>query len=118
MTGYTKEQAVSDAARYAAGLEAACTPHVGDRYTGTYRYDYTLGRSYIKIVQGRVNPGREWRAESVHAFLDFKTGAILKASSWAAPAKGVRFANVDAALAKVAENPNSAFAGGYLYSGR
>lgn len=43
------------------------------------------GRKYIRVVRSRGEFDR-----SVFCFVDKSTGHILKASSWATPAKGVR----------------------------
>lgn len=72
------------------------------------------GRKYIRIVvEGKndVIPQRH-----VHCFIEAATGAVLKADGWKAPAKGVRFATVDDALAVFAKNPYRASFGGYLYA--
>lgn len=49
-------------------------------------YDFTFeaGRKYYKVIM--VN-----NQQSVHAFVDKKTGDLYKAAGWNAPAKGVRF---------------------------
>jgi hypothetical protein len=64
------------------------------------------GRKYFKIVK---NFGHQ---RSVHSFVDRATGDVLKAATWAAPAKGVRFnlvTGLDGLLAVI--DPY----GGYLY---
>lgn len=43
-------------------------------------FSFKEGASYIKISKGG----------SVHCFVDKKTGDVLKAASWKAPAKGAR----------------------------
>lgn len=47
--------------------------------------DYTVGNRYARFV--KVERGV---SSSVHSFVDIKTGDILKAASYRAPAKGVR----------------------------
>jgi hypothetical protein len=51
-------------------------------------YDYVIesGRKYHKIIMIDSGKGR-----SVHAFVDKKTGSLLKSASWKAPAKGERY---------------------------
>ena len=54
------------------------------------------------------------QTESVHAFIDKKTGEVYKAASYKSPAKGVRF---DLRLIEQREwlFENADWAGGYLY---
>ena len=77
------------------------------------------GKKYYKIVQMEFDTFRdrnEYRAGSVHAFVDKKTGQVFKPASWQAPAKHVRF---DLRIIREREflfNPdNTGWAGGYLY---
>jgi hypothetical protein len=51
-----------------------------------YSYALISGRKYHKVMQCI-----DGQTESVHAFIDRKTGEVYKASSYRAPAKGVRF---------------------------
>ena len=51
-----------------------------------YKFVVETGRKYHKIVQ-TDNSG----CQSVHAFVDKKTGELYKAASFKAPAKGVRY---------------------------
>jgi len=44
------------------------------------------GPKYIKIARNIAGG----KSKSIHAFIDKKTGDILKAASWKAPAKGAR----------------------------
>jgi len=48
--------------------------------------DYDMGKRYIKVI--RVDNGGT--AKSSYCFVDKASGDILKAASWAAPAKGAR----------------------------
>jgi len=49
------------------------------------RVELQRGSKYTKVVvAGDSN-------RSVHSFIENKTGNLLKAASWKAPAKGVRF---------------------------
>lgn len=63
------------------------------------------GRKYDRIVQATT----DGRNRSVHAFVERATGHVFKAAGWPAPAKGVRFTNVQDAAA------NATWSGGYLY---
>jgi hypothetical protein len=49
------------------------------------RLSISMGRRYARIVRTEEGHNR-----SVYCFVDTKTGAILKAASWKAPAKGAR----------------------------
>ena len=74
-----------------------------------YKFSIESGRKYHKIVQ-TDNSG----CQSVHAFVDKKTGELYKAASFKAPATGVRY---DLRLIKDREFvfKNCDWAGGYLY---
>jgi len=51
-----------------------------------YSYALISGRKYHKVMQCV-----DGETESVHAFIDKKTGEVYKAASYKSPAKGVRF---------------------------
>ena len=51
-----------------------------------YSYALISGRKYHKLMQCV-----DGQTESVHAFIDKKSGEVYKAASYKAPAKGVRF---------------------------
>ena len=74
-----------------------------------YKFVVESGRKYHKIVQTDKSG-----CQSVHAFVDKKTGELYKAASFKAPAKGVRY---DLRLIKDREFvlKNCDWAGGYLY---
>jgi len=57
------------------------------QYGGNQNYEFypETGRKYHKIIMD-ANGSR-----SVHAFVDKKTGSVLKSASWKAPAKGERY---------------------------
>jgi hypothetical protein len=79
----------------------------------TQNYSYELdssGRKYHKIFM-YING----RRDSIHAFIDKKTGEVYKPASLKAPAKGVRY---DLRLIKDREwlFENADWAGGYLYA--
>ena len=77
---------------------------------GTCDYDFfpETGRKYHKIVMNAAG------SNSVHAFVDKKTGQVYKSASWKAPAKGVRY---DLRIIEQREwlLENADWAGGYLY---
>lgn len=56
-------------------------------------YAVLAGMTYDKVVRVSNHGGR-----SVHAFVIRGTGQVLKAATWKAPAKGVRYETVDEAL--------------------
>ena len=77
------------------------------------------GKKYYKIVQMEFDTFQdrnEYRAGSVHAFVDKQTGQVYKPASWQAPAKHVRF---DLRIIREREflfnSNNTGWAGGYLY---
>ena len=77
------------------------------------------GKKFYKIVQMNFDTFQnrnEYRAGSVHAFVDKQTGQVYKPASWQAPAKHVRF---DLRIIKEREflfnSNNTGWAGGYLY---
>ena len=74
-----------------------------------YKFVVESGRKYHKIVQTDKSG-----SQSVHAFVDKKTGELYKAASFKAPAKGVRY---DLRLIGDREFvlKNCDWAGGYLY---
>ena len=59
-----------------------------------YKFDYKTGKKFYKVffLEFDTFKGRnEYRAGSVHAFIDKNTGEVYKPASWQAPAKHVRF---------------------------
>ena len=92
---------------------------IEDGTANLYKFDYKVGKKFIKVFflefdtfQGR----NEYKAGSVHAFIDKNTGEVYKPASWRAPAKHVRF---DLRLIKDREFlfnwKNLSWAGGHLY---
>lgn len=71
------------------------------------------GRKFVRIVMSTGGDA----GRSVHCFVDLRTGDVLKAAGWKAPAKGARFNLLDGdsreALFDACE-----FTGGYLYANR
>ena len=74
-----------------------------------YSYALISGRKYHKVMQCV-----DGQTESVHAFIDKKTGEVYKAASYKAPAKGVRF-NLLIIQEREFVLDNCDWAGGYLY---
>ena len=74
-----------------------------------YSYALISGRKYHKVMQCI-----DGQTESVHAFIDKKTGEVYKAASYKAPAKGVRF-NLLIIQEREFVLENCDWAGGYLY---
>ena len=74
-----------------------------------YSYALISGRKYHKVMQCV-----DGQTESVHAFIDKKTGEVYKSASYKSPAKGVRF---DLRLIEQREwlLENADWAGSYLY---
>ena len=85
-------------------------------------FKVNTGKKYYKIVQMEFETCEiskfygQYRAGSVHAFVDKQTGQVYKPASWQAPAKHVRF---DLRIIKEREflfnSNNTGWAGGYLY---
>ena len=77
-----------------------------------YNYGYELdssGRKYHKIYM-TING----RRDSIHAFIDKKTGSVYKPASVKAPAKGERY-NVLIIESREKMFEKADWAGGYLY---
>ena len=74
-----------------------------------YSYALISGRKYHKVMQCV-----DGQTESVHCFIDKKSGEVYKAASIKAPAKGVRF-NLLIIQEREFMLENCDWAGGYLY---
>ena len=74
--------------KYSLMLCDALQQNYQRRHPNGRNYSYALisGRKYHKVMQCV-----DGQTESVHAFIDKKTGEVYKAASYKAPAKGVRF---------------------------
>jgi hypothetical protein len=81
------------------------------QYPNGRNYSYALisGRKYHKVMQCV-----DGQTESVHAFIDKKTGEVYKPASIKAPAKGVRF-NLLIIEEREFVLENCDWAGSYLY---
>ena len=97
--------------KYSLMLCDALQQNYQRRHPNGRNYSYALisGRKYHKVMQCV-----DGQTESVHAFIDRKTGEVYKAASYKSPAKGVRF---DLRLIEQREwlFENADWAGGYLY---
>ena len=74
-----------------------------------YKFYIQSGRKYHRIMM-ETNGG----SESVHAFVDKKTGDLYKAASFKAPAKIVRYNLLEIASREECFS-RADWAGGYLY---
>ena len=97
--------------KYALMLCDALQQSYQRQYPNGRNYSYALisGRKYHKVMQCV-----DGQTESVHAFIDRKTGEVYKAASYKAPAKGVRF-NLLIIEEREFVLENCDWAGGYLY---
>ncbi len=87
---------------------------IGGKYEApVYKFVIEEGRKYYKIVMIVPNHNRP-PSESVHAFVDKKTGDVYKAASFKAPAKHVRF-NLCIISDREWLLEHADWAGGYLY---
>ena len=97
--------------KYSLMLCDALQQNYQRRHSNGRNYSYALisGRKYHKVMQCV-----DGETESVHAFIDRKTGEVYKAASYKSPAKGVRF---DLRLIEQREwlFENADWAGSYLY---
>lgn len=55
-----------------------------------YVVNASIGKKYAKIIKTNVHNGVVTDIRSAFCFVDMETGAILKAASWATPAKHAR----------------------------
>ena len=91
-------------------MDKICEKRIEEIKNGDhYKFTIEEGRKYHKIIQTCTSG-----SESVHAFVDKKTGEVYKPASWRGPAKDVRF---DLRLIEQREwlLKNCDWAGGYLY---
>ena len=97
--------------KYSLMLCDALQQNYQSRYPNGKNYSYALisGRKYHKLMQC-ING----ETESVHCFIDKKTGEVYKAASYKAPAKGVRF-NLLIIEEREFVLENCDWAGSYLY---
>jgi hypothetical protein len=97
--------------KYSLMLCDALQQNYQRRHPNGRNYSYALisGRKYHKVMQCV-----DGETESVHAFIDRKTGSVFKPASVKAPAKGVRF-NLLIIKEREFVLENCDWAGGYLY---
>ena len=69
---------------------------------------FSVGRSYIKVVRS----DQDTKNDSVHAFVNVKTGDIYKPASWKVPYKDTRY-NIWTEFDKLINDCD--WAGAYLY---
>lgn len=69
---------------------------------------FTIGKSYYKVLR----TDQDTKQDSVHAFVNKKTGDIYKPASWSAPYKQVRY-NIWTQFDKLLNDCD--WAGRYLY---
>ena len=97
--------------KYSLMLCDALQQNYQRRHPNGRNYSYALisGRKYHKVMQCV-----DGQTESVHAFIDKKTGSVFKPASIKAPAKGERY---NLLLIKDREwlFENADFCGSYLY---
>ena len=55
-----------------------------------HKLTYKVGKKYIKVMDNNVYPD-QIQSNGVFMFVDKETGAVYKAASYKAPAKGIRF---------------------------
>jgi len=95
------KQVLTALEKYCHLLQMICDKHGVDK-----KVTVTWGTKFYKVVyEGQYQ-------NSVHSFVDRKTGDLYKAAGWAAPAKGVR-GNIVTDLKSIADRMDPY--GGYLY---
>ena len=82
------DQAEADVLRYTEMLMEALTVDAPEDYA----YAIDGGRKFHKVWMYRYG-----KRDSIHAFIDKKTGSVLKPASTKAPAKGERYNLLDEA---------------------
>ena len=55
------------------------------------KFEYDVGRKYIKVWSYLISNGERLRGRSCFMFVDTNSGACYKPASHKAPAKGIRF---------------------------
>ena len=90
---------------------------IADLRNGECDYEFIIesGRKYHKIIMVIDNGPDRSPSRSCHAFVDKKTGSVLKSASWKSPAKGERYN-----LLNIEQREwlleNASWCGGYLYA--
>ena len=83
LIGY-KDTILADYNKFLTNLE-----HLNADYEDKFGVEFAEGSKYVKIVTISAGGSR-----SVHSFVEKSTGDILKAASWAAPARNFTRGNV------------------------
>lgn len=78
--------------------------------TNGYTWTIETARKYHKLIMTTGSGDR-----SIHAFIDVKTGDVLKPASWKVPAKGVRYNVLDEASREEMLS-RADWSGSYLYA--
>ena len=99
------DKAEADVLRYTEVLIEALAHSAPDDYS----YAIDGGRKFHKVWQYRYG-----KRDSIHAFIDKKTGQVYKPASTKAPAKGARFNLLDP-ISREKCLLRADWAGGYLY---
>ena len=126
-TNYISKQPMTTFAQYVAQQDALNTIHLNIvkyglmlcdalQQTAPDGYSFALdssGRKYHKVFM-YISPEGFARRNSIHAFIDKKTGDVFKPASLKAPAKHARF-NVLSIPSREEMLKRCDWAGGYLY---
>lgn len=94
-----------------------CNSRIADLRNGECDYEFIIesGRKYHKIIMVIDNGPDRSPSRSCHAFVNMKTGSVLKSASWKSPAKGERYN-----LLNIEQREwllqNASWCGEYLYS--
>lgn len=107
------EQQQADILRYAEVLCEALAQNFRSRNNNTldgYTFTVDTARKYHKVIM-TTNGG----SRSIHAFIDKKTGDVLKPASFKAPAKGIRYNVIDESSRELMLS-EADWAGSYLYA--
>ena len=85
------DEAQAEILRYCEVLcEALMLDYQRQTTNGKYSFIVETARKYHKVIMITTSGDR-----SIHAFVDVKTGDVLKPASWKAPAKGIRYNLLD-----------------------
>ena len=80
-----------------------------------YEFIIESGRKYHKIIMVIDNGPDRSPSRSCHAFVNMKTGSVLKSASWKSPAKGERYNLLDIEQREWLLS-NADWASSYLYA--
>jgi hypothetical protein len=90
---------------------------ITDLKNGECDYEFIIesGRKYHKIIMVIDNGPDRSPSRSCHAFVNMKTGSVLKSASWKSPAKGERYNLLDIEQREWLLS-NADWASSYLYA--